>query len=158
MLSGTGAPPGGPSIAAAMFQWDEECKLGSIGNRNLSDISTQLFCKRGNYPHSQSFAFGEVKLGRQPDPVIAHRNRMVPTFCRTTRTPMRLSERPEKACLAAFETSSFTIKAIGMARSGWSRIPGVASTSSLQCGVPLTASAHTSRKYALRSMLSTSAS
>jgi hypothetical protein len=65
---------GGPSIVALMFHWNEECKLSSIGNRNLSDISTQLFCKRDNYPHSQSSAFGEVKLGRQPDPVIAHRN------------------------------------------------------------------------------------
>jgi hypothetical protein len=47
-----------------MFHWDAEYKLGSIGNRGLSDITTQLFCKRGNHPHSQSFAFGKVKLGR----------------------------------------------------------------------------------------------
>jgi len=44
------------SIATAMFHWDGESKLGSIGNRDLSEISTQLFCKRGDHPHSQSFA------------------------------------------------------------------------------------------------------
>jgi hypothetical protein len=62
------------STFATPFKGEQQRKLSPINTAVLGDARTQLFCKRGDNPHSQSSALGEVKASGQSDAVVAHRH------------------------------------------------------------------------------------